>query len=170
MKIEVLENDAAVAERAASIIAEAARKTAATRGRFAFAVSGGRTPWAMLSLFAAKLVPWGSVHVFQVDERVAPTGDPERNLTHLDESFVAHAPLRREQVHAMPVEASDLTAGAESYSAALQEFCGTPPALDLVHLGLGPDGHTASLVPNDPVLEVGDHLVGFTGVTRAIDE
>lgn len=164
MKIEVLDNEAAVAERAATIIAEAAREAAATRGRFAFAVSGGRTPWAMLSLFAAKQVPWGSVHIFQVDERVAPTGDPDRNLTRLDESFLAHAPLRSEQVHAMPVEASDLTAAAESYSAALQEFCGTPPALDLVHLGLGPDGHTASLVPNDPVLEVGDHLVGVTGV------
>jgi 6-phosphogluconolactonase len=164
MKIEVLDNDAAVAERAASIIAAAAREAVTTRGRFAFAVSGGRTPWTMLGLLADKQVPWASVHLFQVDERLAPTGDPDRNLTHLDESFLAYAPLRREQVHAMPVEASDLTAAAESYSAASQEFCGTPPALDLVHLGLGPDGHTASLAPNDPVLEVGDHLVGVTGV------
>ena len=164
MKIEVLENDAAVAERAASIIAEAARNAAATRRGFTFAVSGGRTPWAMLSLFAAKQVPWASVDIFQVDERVTPTGGPDRNLTHLDTSFLAHARLRREQVHAMPVEASDLTAAAESYSATLQEFCGTPPVLDLVHLGLGPDGHTASLVPNDPVLEVADRFVGLTGV------
>ena len=142
MKIEVLDNVAAVAERAATIIAEAAREAAAPRGRFGFAVSGGRTPWVMLALLADKQVPWASVHVFQVDERVAPSSDPDRNLTHLEASFLAHAPLQREQVHPMPVEISDLATAAESYSATLQEFCGTPPALDLVHLGLGPDGHT----------------------------
>ena len=164
MKIEVLDTEEAVAERAASIIAEAAGEAAATRGQFAFAVSGGRTPWVMLATLARKDVPWPTVHVFQVDERVAPTGDPDRNLTHLDTSFLAHAPLRREQVHAMPVEASDLTAAAESYSEALREFSGAPPVLDLAHLGLGPDGHTASLVPGDPVLEVIDRDVGVTGV------
>ena len=164
MKIEVLENDAAVAERAASIIAEAAREDTAARGRFALAVSGGRTPWAMLGLLVAKQVPWASVHVFQVDERVAPPGDPNRNLTHLEASFLSRASLRREQVHPMPVDALDLATAAESYSATLQEFCGTPPVLDLVHLGLGPDGHTASLVPSDPVLEVADRFVGVTGV------
>jgi 6-phosphogluconolactonase len=118
----------------------------------------------MLGLLADKQVTWASVYLFQADERVAPTGDPDRNLTHLDTSFLAHAPLRREQVHAMPVEASDLTAAAESYSEALREFCGAPPVLDLAHLGLGPDGHTASLVPGDPVLEVIDRDVGVTSV------
>ena len=92
MKIEVLDNVAAVAERAATIIAEAAREAAAPRGRFGFAVSGGRTPWVMLALLADKQVPWASVHVFQVDERVAPSSDPDRNLTHLEASFLAHAP------------------------------------------------------------------------------
>ena len=164
MKIEIFENEAAVAERAASVIAEAAREATGTRGRFAFAMSGGRTPWAMLGLLAAKQVPWASVHVFQVDERVAPSGDPDRNLTHLEASFLAHAPLQREQVHPMPVEISDLSTAAESYSAALRELCGTPPVLDLVHLGFGPDGHTASLVPSDPVLEVADRFVSVTGV------
>jgi 6-phosphogluconolactonase len=164
MKIEVLASDAAVAERAASIIAEEAREAVALRGRFVLAVSGGRTPWAMLAAFAAKQLPWSSIHVFQVDERAAPAGDPDRNLTHLNASLLVRAPLRREQVHAMPVEASDLAAAAESYSAALQELCGTPPALDLAHLGLGPDGHTASLVPDDPVLEVADRFVSVTGV------
>jgi 6-phosphogluconolactonase len=167
MKVEVLENDAAVADRAASIIAEAAREDAAARGRFALAVSGGRTPWAMLGALAAKQVPWASVQLFQVDERVAPPGDPDRNLRHLNESFLARAPLRDEQVHAMPVEESDLNVAAESYSSTLRAICGTPSALDLVHLGLGPDGHTASLVPGDPVLEVADRLVGVTGVYQA---
>jgi 6-phosphogluconolactonase len=164
MKIEVLDTEEAVAERAASIIAEAAGEAAASRGRFAFAVSGGRTPWVMLTALAGKDVPWPAVHVFQVDERVAPPGDPDRNFTHLSASFLAHVRLRNEQIHAMPVESPDLAAAAKSYSEALREFCGTPPVPDLAHLGLGPDGHTASLVPGDPVLDVVDHDVGVTGV------
>ena len=164
MKIEVLDAEEAVAERAASIIAEAAREGASARGRFAFAVSGGRTPWVMLTALTGKDVQWPAFHVFQVDERVAPPGDPDRNLTHLTASFLAHAALRSEQIHAMPVELPDLSAAAKSYSDELRELCGEPPVLDLARLGLGPDGHTASLVPGDPMLDVVDHDVGLTGV------
>jgi 6-phosphogluconolactonase len=153
-----------VAERAASIIAEAAGEAEAARGRFAFAVSGGRTPWVMLTVLSGKDVQWPAVHVFQVDERVAPAGDPDRNLTHLTASFLAHMALRSEQIHAMSVESPDLSAATKSYSDELRKFCGAPPVLDLAHLGLGPDGHTASLVPGDPVLDVVDRDVGVTGV------
>jgi 6-phosphogluconolactonase len=109
-------------------------------------------------------VPWSSVHVFQVDERIAPAGDTDRNLTHLRESLLDRAPLRPEQVHAMPVEVSDHAVAAVRYAATLREVAGAPPALDLVHLGLGPDGHTASLVPDDPVLGVANADVAITGV------
>jgi 6-phosphogluconolactonase len=162
MKIEVLADSDTVAKRAAAVIAEAAR-AAAARGRFVMAVSGGHTPWAMLRAFADEDVPWQILHVVQVDERVAPSGDPDRNLTHLRESLLAHAPLRPEQIHAMPVEETDLSAAADRYAATLRELAGEPPQLDLVHLGLGPDGHTASLVPGDPALDVRDADVALAG-------
>jgi len=164
MKIEVLADPEAVARQAAVLIAAQAREAANSRGKFIIAVSGGHTPWLMLRELANEKVPWPAVHVVQVDERVAPAGDPDRNLTHLRESLLSHAPLAPEQIHAMPVEEPDLAAAATKYGQNLREIAGSPPVLDLAHLGLGPDGHTASLVPHDPVLDVTDADVAFTGI------
>jgi 6-phosphogluconolactonase len=164
MKIEVFADDESAARAAAGMIALDAREAVKTRGRFVMAVSGGRTPWIMLRALASEQVPWENVHVVQVDERVAPEGDPDRNLTHLRESLLDHTPMRAEQIHAMPVESPDLEVAARQYTAILNQIAGSPPTLDLVHLGLGPDGHTASLVPGDPVLGVTDAEVGLTGV------
>ena len=164
MKIEVIQDAEGVALRAASWLAAQAREAVAARGRFAFAVSGGRTPWRMLRALAAEDVPWKDLHVFQVDERVAPAGDPDRNLTHLRESLLGRVPLPPENLHAMPVEQPDLGAAAASYARALGAVTGTPAVLDVVHLGLGTDGHTASLVPGDPVLEVNGADVATTGL------
>jgi 6-phosphogluconolactonase len=163
MEFKVREDADAVAREAAAIIAAVAREAVASRGRFVMAVSGGHTPWQMLRALAGEDVPWKSVHVAQVDERVAPAGDPDRNLSHLRASLLAHAPLPAEHIHAMPVESPDLQAAAAQYARTLQEIAGSPPVLDLAHLGLGPDGHTASLVPADPVLDVTDADVAVTG-------
>lgn len=164
METRVFANDDAVARQAAKTIAIEARSAVSARGRFVFAVSGGRTPWVMLRALADEDVPWDRVHLVQVDERVAPAGHPDRNLTHIRESLLDHVSLPGEQVHAMPVEESSLEKAAAGYAAKLQEIAGAPAVLDLVHLGLGPDGHTASLVPGDPVLEVKAADVALTGI------
>jgi 6-phosphogluconolactonase len=163
MRIEALADADAVARTGAAFTAGEARAAVAARGRFIMAVSGGHTPWKMLRALADQHLPWANVHVVQVDERVAPAGHLDRNLTHLRESFLAYCPLDPEQVHAMPVESPNLDWAAGQYAATLQKIVGTPAALDLAHLGLGPDGHTASLVPGDPVLDVVDVDVALTG-------
>src|SRR5215469_12703972 len=130
MKVEIFDDADSVARAAAASIAADARAAMDAGGRFTFAVSGGHTPWVMLRALAGDDVSWASVHVYQVDERVAPAGDADRNLTHLRESLLQHAPLPPEHVHAMPVEAADLEAAAEEYARALQEMAGSPPVLD----------------------------------------
>src|SRR5262245_41574664 len=163
VKIEIYPDDEVVARKAAAIIAAEMRTAVSSRGRFIMAVSGGRTPWLMLRTLAGEELPWKHVHVVQVDERVAPAADPDRNLAHLRESVLDRAPLPPDHIHAMPVEAADFDRAAEQYARTLREVAGSPPVLDLVHLGLGPDGHTASLVPGDPVLDITDADVAATG-------
>ncbi len=165
MKIEVFADEEATAVAAAKFIAAEAIAAIAARGSFVMAVSGGRSPWIMLRALAKEDLQWKKIHIVQVDERVAPAGHADRNLTHLRESLLSDgSPIPPEQIHAMPVELENLENAARQYDSVLREIAGSPPTLDLIHLGLGPDGHTASLVPGDPVLNVTDRDVALTGI------
>lgn len=162
MNLEILPDAGAVAAHAARRLAAAARDAIAARGRCALAVSGGSTPGEMLRALAGEDLPWEKVHLFQVDERVAPPGHPDRNLVQLREALVSRVALPPGNVHAMPVEDVDLRTAAFLYERILQAVAGAPAVLDAVHLGLGADGHTASLVPGDPVLDVAGADVALT--------
>jgi 6-phosphogluconolactonase len=118
----------------------------------------------MLRNLGEEEMPWNAVHVLQVDERVAPDGHPDRNLTHLRESLVQQSSLSLIHIYPMPVDSANLETACVRYARSLEEIAGSPPVLDLVHLGLGPDGHTASLVPGDPVLNVKDTDVALSGL------
>lgn len=166
MNLELLDDGAAVAERAAGLVADACRRAIAERGRFAVAFSGGSTPRGLLELLALRDdIEWPFVHIFQVDERVAPDGHADRNATMLSAALITDSFVERARpagVWLMPVTSPDLEEAADEYAKILDRVTGSPVVLDLVQLGLGADGHTASLVPDDPVLQIGDRDVAIT--------
>ena len=152
MQIEVLLDSDSVAKRAAALIAGHARAAFAARGRFSIAISGGCTPQAMLRMLGREEIPWGGVHVFQVHERISSFGNRDCNLPNLREVLMEESTMDPAQVYAMPASSHDPDRDAAKYAHTLEKIAGTPPVLDLVHLGLFADGHTASLFLGDDVL------------------
>jgi 6-phosphogluconolactonase len=137
---------------AARTIARQIRLAVEARGVCTLAFSGGRSPEAIFIALAREPLPWESVHIFQVDERAAPDDSKDRNWTGLKASLLEKIAIPAGNLHPMPVTVPRLEEAARQYVLELNAVCGQPPILDVVHLGLGSDGHTASLVPGDPVL------------------
>lgn len=164
MRVDVFDTAREAAIAAARAIAADARAAILDRGRFIVAFSGGRTPAAMLQALAQEDVPWADVHVLQVDERVAPAGHDDRNLTGLREHLTSRVAIPAGHIHAMPVETNDPESATAEYARRLSTIAGDPPVIDLVHLGLGSDGHTASLLPGDAALDVHDRDIAMSGV------
>lgn len=152
MKTEIFPQAADVALGAADYLAQQITTTLATQATFSMAISGGRTPWEMLRHLAQAQLPWEQVHLFQVDERIAPEGHADRNLTQLYQAIAGTEMAARLHIHPMPVNDTDLAQAAQRYADTLREITGDG-CLDLIHLGLGTDGHTASLIPGDPVCD-----------------
>jgi 6-phosphogluconolactonase len=146
--IEIFDSTGAALRRGAELLAAALHAAVAQRGHATLALSGGRTPVPMFGELAAQPLPWTRIELFQVDERVAPRGHAERNATAIESAFAGTAV----NPHWMPVERQDLDAAALDYARELEAASGTPPVLDVVHLGLGADGHTASLFPGSTAL------------------
>jgi len=162
VKLQQYDSAGEVAVAGADFIFACASESLKLRDRFILALSGGSTPWQMLAVLAEYDLPWHKIHIMQVDERAVPEASPERNLFHIRNVFSEAVSLPEGNLHAMPVEGKDLDEGARQYQLELEELAGTPPGADVVHLGLGSDGHTASLVPGDPVLEVMDRDVAVS--------
>ena len=155
--MEFLVDAPALATRTADLVAARLAEAADARGRATLAVSGGGTPAAFLAELAQRKLPWEQVHVFQVDERVAPLG-PERNLTGLRAALLDRIEIPAGNVHPMPVDEPDLAAAAAAYGDVVRAVTGPGGRLDVVHLGLGDDGHTASWPPGDPVVDATDDV------------
>jgi len=162
--------DVATTERAAAeFIAARLHEAIGERGRATLAISGGTTPWGMFGRLADSALDWGAVHLLQVDERIVAADDDARNWKHLLATALA-ARVPAANHHPMPVEMADAQLAATHYAATLVQVCGDPPVLDVVHLGIGDDGHTASLFAGDPLLEETAREVGVSrpqgGFTR----
>lgn len=162
MRLEVSKTPAAAAQVAARLIATVLGIALGRRTRASLALSGGTSPVPMLKALAEEPLDWTAIHVYQVDERVVARGDSARNLGVLDEILVWRGPLPRRNLHPMWVDRADLSDAADAYAQELKQIAGDPPILDIVHLGLGTDGHTASLFPGDPAVAVREHSVALT--------
>lgn len=151
---------AVLVRRAADAIATTIDEAITARGRATLAVSGGTSAAPLLGALVGIASRWSGVDLFQVDERVAPDGHSARNLGLVETYLLGQLPGEGPRVHPMPVTVGDLPAGAQDYGRALVKVAGAPPVLDVVHLGLGADGHTASLLPGE--------LTGRTVTSRPV--
>jgi len=162
MEIQIYPNPEALSETAARLFGDAARKAVDKWGRFTVALSGGSSPERTYELLASdplkSSVPWQKTWVFWGDERFVPADDPENNARMAREILLDHVPIPSEQIFPIPTDGEPASA-VKRYSKDLTSVFGEQPKFDLILLGLGENGHTASLFPGTDVLDEQDRLV-----------
>ena len=163
-RLEIYADAADLAREAARRFAALARTFIANRGRFTAALSGGSTPKAMFSLLAAPpfadAIAWPSIHLFWGDERCVPPDHPDSNYRMTREALLDRVPLPPANIHRIPAEDPDPARAAQRYAATLRDvFADEAPRFDLLFLGMGADGHTASLFPHTEALHIDDRIV-----------
>lgn len=159
MTLHVAPTPESLARQAAGFIADESRRVLGDSASFTLALSGGRTPERLFRALAAEEVDWPRVHLLQVDERAVEADSPDRNFAAIRTELLDRIAIPDDRVHPMPAASGDLPGAARAYGEALRAVAGADGRLDLVHLGLGEDGHTASLLPDDPALESADDVV-----------
>lgn len=169
-RVEICKDLAEASHQAAELFTATAREAVATHGRCSIALSGGSTPEALYSLLAAEpflgSIPWTAMHFFWSDERCVSPGDPQSNYRMAREALLRHVPVPEDHIHRMRGE-DDPAAAAVAYAELLTRFFGgTATRFDLLLLGMGDDGHTASLFPHSPALADSDHLVAAPFVEK----
>lgn len=163
MTREVWPDRERVTERALELVVTTVRAHAAGRGRCSLVLAGGSTPKALYTQLAHVDLPWDALHIFWGDERYVPPDHPDSNYRMAQEAWLSQVPIPRDQIYPMPTDEPDPRTAAGRYEAAIHQFFGSQPGdwprFDLVLLGLGDDGHTASLFPHTAALQVCDRLV-----------
>ncbi len=168
-RIQIFADVSELAAAVAQQIVTRAQAAVADHDRFTIALSGGSTPRAVFERLAAsplkEQLPWAKTYVFWGDDRAVPPDHPDSNYRMASESLLQHVPLPKEQIKPILTQCDDLDAAAQHYERVIQSFVpGSPPCFDLILLGMGPDGHTASLFPHSPALTVTNALVTATPV------
>jgi 6-phosphogluconolactonase len=166
VEIRVLTTPQELSEVAAEEVVRCAKAAVTERGRFTIALSGGSSPKSLFNLLATNartVLPWDRTFFFWGDERHVPPTDAESNYRMAEDTMLSKIPVAAGNVFRMPAENPDAAAAADAYEQTLRKFFqlkpGEVPAFDLILLGMGPDGHTASLFPNSPGLEEKSRLV-----------
>lgn len=165
MQIALYPDTDSLSHEAAQYIVRLANEATVTRGRFSIALSGGSTPKVLYSLLATEpylsQINWSSVEIFWSDERCVSPDDTESNYAMANEVLLSKIPIQPRQVHRMPAEKADRDAASQEYTLEMQRVFGTNgiPAFDLIQLGMGPEGHTASLFPHQQSLHEQQRLV-----------
>lgn len=161
--VEILSDKAALVQRSLELVLEKFHQSIAERNRFTLALSGGSTPKPLYEAMATQDLLWDKVQVFWGDERYVPPDHPDSNEGMARKAWLNHVPIPAANIHAMPTDAADPTVAAQRYEQELQQVFqiqpGEIPALDVILLGMGDDGHTASLFPHTEALQVHDRLI-----------